>query len=176
MKRTSFAQAECPIARSLDQIGEWWTLLIVRNIFYGINRFDKLLTHLEISRNVLTDRLQTLVESGLLEKKPYRENPPRFEYHLTEKGEELYPILAAYWSWGEKWLPQEQPSKVKLMHETCGAAMTPLLVCSHCREIVNPRDVKYKVGVCGGNLDLAEVQEMAKGRVKKMVKSVKPDK
>ena len=170
MKRTSFAEAECPIARVLDRIGEWWTLLIVRNVFYGINRFDGLLTHLEISRNVLTDRLHTLVESGLLEKRPYQENPPRFEYHLTAKGEELYPILAAYRSWGEKWLPQEQASKVKLIHETCGAAMTPLLVCSHCREAVHPREVKYRVGVRGREMDLAEVREMAQGRVRKPVK------
>lgn len=167
MKRTSFAEAACPIARSLDQIGEWWTLLIIRNVFYGINRFDGLLAHLEISRNVLTDRLQTLVESGLLEKRPYQENPPRSEYHLTEKSEELYPILAAYWSWGEKWLPQENSSKVKLLHETCGETMIPTLVCSHCRETVRPRDVKYKVGVRGKDLDLAEVREMTKGKTVK---------
>ena len=167
MKRTSFAEADCPIARSLDQIGEWWTLLIIRNVFYGIKRFDGLLTHLEISRNVLTDRLQTLVESGLLEKRPYQEKPPRFEYHLTEKGEELYPILISYWSWGDKWLPKEQTAKIKMLHENCGEMMSPTLVCSSCQEPLSPHDVKYKVGLRGKDVDLQQIQEMAKGKVKK---------
>ena len=173
MKRTSFAEADCPIARSLDQIGEWWTLLIIRNVFYGIKRFDGLLTHLEISRNVLTDRLQNLVESGLLEKRLYQEKPPRFEYHLTPKGEELYPILVAYWSWGDKWLPKEKAVKVKMLHETCGEMMTPTLVCSNCQELLSPHAVKYKVGLRGKDVDLQQIQEMAKGKVKKMGSSEK---
>lgn len=172
MKRTSFAEADCPIARSLDQIGEWWTLLIIRNIFYGINRFDQLLEHLEISRNVLTDRLQTLVENNLLEKKQYQEKPPRFEYGLTEKGAELYPILIAYWSWGSKWLPKENAARIKLLHETCGETMTPTLACSHCRETVSPNDVKYQVGSRGKEFDLRQIKEMSKGKVKKQSKAV----
>ena len=175
MKRTSFAEADCPIARSLDVVGEWWTLLIIRNIFYGIRRFDALLNYLEISRNVLTDRLQTLVENDLLEKKLYQENPPRFEYHLTEKGEGLYPILIAYWSWGDKWLPKEKTAKIKMRHETCGETMTPTLVCSHCQESLSPQDVQYQVGSRGNLASSEQMQEMAKGKIKKTSKSGKVD-
>jgi DNA-binding HxlR family transcriptional regulator len=82
-------------------MGEWWTLtlLFLRDVFYGIHRFDRLLTELGISRNVLTDRLRTLVESGILKKKMYQEKPERYEYHLTESGCELLPILALLMNW-----------------------------------------------------------------------------
>ena len=133
MKRTSFADTNCPIARTLDVMGEWWTLLILRDVFCGIQRFDQLLSNLSISRNVLTDRLRTLVESGILERKLYQEKPDRFEYHLTTRGSELVPVLSILMNWGNRWLMTEPGETVQMIHETCGQSVTPQLVCNHCR-------------------------------------------
>jgi DNA-binding HxlR family transcriptional regulator len=142
MKRTSFADTNCPIARSLDVMGEWWTLLILRDVFCGIRRFDQLLTNLSISRNVLTDRLRTLVESGILERKMYQEKPERFEYYLTERGSELIPVLSILMNWGNRWLMTEPGETVQMIHETCGQSVTPQLVCNHCEEEITLQNVR----------------------------------
>lgn len=140
MKRTSFSDDSCPIARTLDAMGEWWTLLILRDVFYGIRRFDRLLTELGISRNVLTDRLKTLVESKILERKLYQEKPERYEYYLTESGRELMPVLALLMNWGNRWLPTEFGDKPELVHASCGQTAVPLLVCNHCHTEITPHN------------------------------------
>lgn len=140
MKRTSFSDDSCPIARTLDVMGEWWTLLILRDVFYETHRFDRLLTELGISRNVLTDRLGTLVESGILKKEMYQEKPERYEYHLTESGRELMPVLALLMNWGNRWLPTEFGDKPKLVHDLCGQTASPLLICNHCRREITPHN------------------------------------
>jgi len=142
MKRTSFADVSCPVARTLDLIGEWWTLLILRDVFYGVRRFDKLLSSLGISRNVLTDRLHTLVESGILEKQIYQQKPERYEYHLTESGRELLPVLVLLMNWGNRWLATDTKVSVELVHEPCGQAVAPLLVCHHCNKQITTRNVR----------------------------------
>lgn len=132
MKRTSFADTSCPIARTLDIMGEWWMLLILRDIFCGIQRFDKLLANLGISRNVLTERLQSLVENGILEKKMYQQKPERYEYNLTDSGRELIPVLAVLMNWGNRWLPARTGESIKFVHQTCGHTVSPILVCNKC--------------------------------------------
>ncbi len=142
MKRTSFKNAPCPIARSLDAVGEWWMLLIVRDVFGGIRRFDELLADLGISRNVLTDRLQAMVASGILEKKQYQEKPVRYEYHLSAKGRELLPVLGILTAWGNRWLPVKSETPVRLIHEKCGHELTLHLECAHCSEAVSTLNVR----------------------------------
>jgi DNA-binding HxlR family transcriptional regulator len=99
----------CSIARALEVVGERWTLLIVRDVALGLRRFDQLQENLGIARNVLTDRLSRLVDEGILERVPYSERPPRYEYRLTEKGTELRVALAALRQWGDKHLSDEPP-------------------------------------------------------------------
>src|SRR3712207_3951891 len=130
MART-FADMECSVARTLDVIGERWSLLILRDAFYGIRRFDDFQRDLGIARNVLTDRLTKLVDQGVLERRQYEERPPRYEYRLTAKGRDLLPVLLAMTRWGDRWAADERPP-VTLTHATCGHDTQATMVCSHC--------------------------------------------
>src|SRR5256714_8744497 len=104
MQRTNFRElAACSIARTLDVIGEPWSPLILRDVWAGFSRFEQLQADLGISRKVLTERLNHLVDAGVLERRPY-DNRPRYEYHLTEKGLELFDVLMVMTTWGDKWL------------------------------------------------------------------------
>jgi DNA-binding HxlR family transcriptional regulator len=102
MKRKSFANMECPIARGLDRVGEWWSMLILRDAINGYTRFDQFQKGLGIAPNMLTRRLDALVESGLLTRRPYSEHPPRDEYVLTERGWDFRPVILALFAWGNK--------------------------------------------------------------------------
>ncbi|HVV22129.1 MAG TPA: helix-turn-helix domain-containing protein [Pseudonocardiaceae bacterium] len=93
----------CPIAASLDVLGERWTLLAVREMSYGVHRFDQIADYTGATRDVLADRLRKLVAAGVVERRPYNEHPPRYEYHLTEAGRELEPILRGLYDWGSRW-------------------------------------------------------------------------
>src|SRR5436305_9679729 len=100
MRRKSFGHMQCPIARSLERVGEWWSILILRDAFYGLTRFDEFQKSLEIAPNILTRRLNALVEAGLLERRRYSERPPRYEYLLTERGRDFRPVMQAMLAWG----------------------------------------------------------------------------
>ena len=104
MRKASFADMHCSIAQSLEIVGEWWTLLILRDSFLGIRRFDDFVERLGISRNVLTDRLDTLVDAGVLERRPYDEARGRYDYLLTDKGRALWPVMTALRQWGDEWI------------------------------------------------------------------------
>jgi DNA-binding HxlR family transcriptional regulator len=146
MKRTSFAEMNCSVARTLEIVGEWWTLLILRDEFLGIRRFDDFQRRLGIARNVLTDRLNTLVEHGILERQRYQERPDRFEYHLTEKGRDLHPVIMSLLRWGDRWTAGEAGPPLVLEHSTCGHEMTPMMVCPHCRKEVGAASVRARPG------------------------------
>ena len=122
---------ECSIARTLEVIGERWSLLIVRDAFYGVRRFDDFREDLGVARNVLADRLATLVARGVLERRQYEERPPRYEYVLTEKGRDLLPVVLTMMRWGDRWESQDTPP-VTLTHTTCGHESVPFVACSHC--------------------------------------------
>jgi len=141
MRRTSFAGMNCSIARTLEVVGEWWTMLVVREAFNGVRRFDDFQAHLGIARNVLAARLQGLVDHGILERRLYQERPERFEYRLTEKGVDLYPILISLMGWGDRWATGPEGPPVTLTHKSCGNAPEPVLACSHCGEQLSPREV-----------------------------------
>lgn len=141
MKRSSVGHLNCSIARTVDVVGEWWSLMIIRSVFLGIRRFDDIREELGISRNILSDRLSTLVAHDVLTKVPYSEHPERFEYRLTEKGIDLQPVLVSLMRWGDKWDSPDGPPLV-IMHKECGHDAAPALACTHCGELIGPRDVR----------------------------------
>ena len=132
MQLTRLAEWNCSIARTLDVVGEWWTLLILRDAFRGTERFDDFHVSLGMARSVLTARLKKLTDEGVLAKLPYSEHPPRYEYRLTEKGLALFPVIAALLRWGDDWAAGPAGPPVHVVHTACGHAMHAALVCPHC--------------------------------------------
>jgi DNA-binding HxlR family transcriptional regulator len=127
MQHKSFGNMQCPIARSLERVGEWWSILILRDAFHGLTRFDQFQKSLDIAPNMLTRRLNALVEAGLLERRSYSERPPRHEYVLTERGRDFRPVLWALLAWGNKHFAPEGASVVVIDSET-GEQAEPVLV------------------------------------------------
>jgi DNA-binding HxlR family transcriptional regulator len=140
MQRTSFEDMNCSIAQCLEVVGEWWSLLIVRDAFLGVTRFDDFQARLGISRNILNQRLSHLVDNGVLERVPYQGRPPRSEYRLTDKGRDLWHVVTAMRQWGDRWTARGGPP-VKMRHNVCGRVVTAAVVCSHCREPLDVRSV-----------------------------------
>ncbi|OIJ64347.1 winged helix-turn-helix transcriptional regulator [Streptomyces mangrovisoli] len=144
MRRTTFENWPCSVARSMDLLGDRWTPLVLREAFYGIRRFDEFQQQLGIARNTLAERLGRLVEGGLLEKRVYETQPLRHEYVLTESGRDFYPVILAISAWGDRWLAGEAGVPVAARHEPCGHDAQAEVVCSHCKaplvwEEVTPR-------------------------------------
>lgn len=127
MRRTNLGDMQCPIARSLQRVGEWWSILILRDAFLGATRFDEFQKSLEIAPNILTRRLNSLVEGGLLERHRYSEHPPRDEYLLTARGRDFRPVLWAMLAWGNRHFAPEGVS-VKLVDSATGADADPILI------------------------------------------------
>jgi DNA-binding HxlR family transcriptional regulator len=127
MQRKSFGNMQCPVARSLERVGEWWSILILRDAFAGMTRFDEFQKSLAIAPNILTRRLTALVEAGMLERRLYCERPPRHEYVLTARGRDFRPVLISLQVWGNKHFAPEGPS-VMLVDARTGAAAEPMLV------------------------------------------------
>lgn len=132
--KPDFGSMECSIARSLDIVGESWTLLILRDVLQGLRRFDEIQKSLGIATNVLTARLKRLVDEGLLEQRRYSQHPPRYEYVPTDKGRELGAVLLYLIAWGNKHLAGSKEPPQVLVHNACGHTMTPRMSCSHCGE------------------------------------------
>src|SRR6478609_11181486 len=127
MQRKGFGQMACPIARSLERVGEWWSILILRDALHGLTRFDQFQRSLGIAPNMLTRRLNALVEAGLLERRRYSEHPPRYEYVLTERGRDFRPVIVAMFAWGNKHFAPEGAS-VLLVNKKTRRAADPVLV------------------------------------------------
>ncbi len=132
MQFTSLADWNCSIARTLDVVGEWWTLLIVRDALRGTTRFDDFQASLGLARSVLTARLRKLTDQGILQRHAYSEHPPRYEYHLTDKGLALFPVIAAMVGWGDTWAPSPGGPPVVFVHDACGNVVRPVLTCPQC--------------------------------------------
>jgi len=126
MQRKSFTEMTCPMARSLERVGEWWNMLILRDAFNGLTRFDQFQKSLEIAPNILTRRLASMVDEGLFERRRYSEHPPRDEYLLTERGRDFRPVLWALLAWGNKHYSPEGKSVVLIDDET-GAEIDPVM-------------------------------------------------
>ena len=145
VQRTSFEDMNCSVAQCLEVVGEWWSLLVVRDAFFGVRRFDDFQARLGISRNILNQRLTKLVDDGVLERVPYQDNPPRSNYRLTEKGRDLWHVLTAMRQWGDRWAAPDGPP-LKMRHTTCGRVVKAVAVCSHCGEPLSPRSVTVEPG------------------------------
>jgi DNA-binding HxlR family transcriptional regulator len=149
MRLTSLSDMNCSVARTLDVVGEWWTLLIIRDALRGAARFDEFRDSLGMARGVLSSRLHKLVDQGILSRQQYSEHPPRYEYTLTEKGRALAPVINALMTWGDTWAPGpsgEPHPPVLLVHEPCGHPMHPVLTCPHCRGEVDAGNVRQVPG------------------------------
>jgi DNA-binding HxlR family transcriptional regulator len=126
MQRTSFESLDCPLARSLECIGEWWSILILRDSFLGASRFDDFRSRLGIAPNMLARRLRTLTDKGLLERRQYNDRPPRFEYVLTERGRDFFPVLASLGTWGRRHVAQD--TTVRIADRRSGRLLDPVVV------------------------------------------------
>lgn len=154
VERTSFKDMKCSVAQCLEIVGEWWSFLIVRDAMMGVSRFDTFQSRLGISRNVLNQRLARLVGEGILERVQYEEHPPRFDYRLTEKGRDLWPILMAMRQWGDRWAAPNGPP-VEVVHKDCGQVTQMVPVCSECGERLETGSLRNIAGP--GSQEDAEV-------------------
>jgi DNA-binding HxlR family transcriptional regulator len=145
VERKSFAGMHCSVAQCLEVVGEWWSMLIIRDAFLGVTRFDQFQARLGISRNILNQRLARLVDEGILDKVVYSEHPPRYDYRLTTKGRDLWPVLTAMRQWGDQYAAPHGPP-LQLVHESCGQVSEAVMVCSACGERLAPRDVRAVPG------------------------------
>ncbi|MGH9019984.1 MAG: winged helix-turn-helix transcriptional regulator [Acidimicrobiales bacterium] len=155
MERKSFASMDCSVAQCLEVIGEWWSMLVVRDAFMGVTRFEEFQRRTGISRNILNQRLAKLVDAGVLARVPYSEHPPRVDYRLTDKGRDLWPVLTAMRQWGDRYeAPDGAP--VEVVHASCGAVTHVIEVCDQCGEAVGPRDVRAQPGPGRRGLDVRD--------------------
>ena len=137
MQRSSFGDQPCSVARTLDIIGDRWTPLVLRDIAVGVSRFDAIQRDLGLSRKVLTQRLETLLEHEVVVRVAYSEHPPRYDYRLTEKGNDLAMVLLAMQQFGDKWT-FGGGGPLKWRHLSCGEVSMPVACCDHCGEQVRP--------------------------------------
>ncbi len=149
MERSSFADFSCSIARTLDVIGEWWTLLIVRDLFLGLDRFDELQRDLGLASNVLTARLKRLVEQGIVERRPDPADKRVRRYQLTQQGRELYPVLLALTTWGDKWRTAPGQAPLQLRHADCGKLTHAVPACAECGEPLSLASLVFEPGPGG---------------------------
>ncbi|MFJ2645549.1 winged helix-turn-helix transcriptional regulator [Streptomyces sp. NPDC087420] len=142
MARQPLAVRPCSLAASLDVLGERWSLLAIREMGYGVHRFGRIAGYTGASRDILADRLRKLEAAGVIERRQYSEHPPRYEYHLTEAGRELHPVLLSLFQWGDKWAVEEPA--LTLRHE-CGHQLEIDHVCRHCGGPVRRGTVEARV-------------------------------
>ena len=151
MRRKSFGDMQCPIARSLERVGEWWSMLILRDASLGLTRFDQFQESLGIAPNMLTRRLKGLVEAGLLERRRYSERPPRYEYVLTAAGRDFRPVLWAFVAWGNRHFAPEGASVV-IVDSKSGAVADPILVDRISGRPLAPPDFRSAPGPAASDL------------------------
>jgi DNA-binding HxlR family transcriptional regulator len=146
MGRTAdYSKESCTVAATLEVIGDPWTLLVIRDAFSGVKRFEQWQERLGVARNVLAARLKSLVRHGVLEPQVYSERPLRHEYVLTRKGKDLYTVLLSMHGWGAKHLYGDRAAGVQFVHKTCGHVLDPTLACACCGGMVKPRDLEMRV-------------------------------
>jgi DNA-binding HxlR family transcriptional regulator len=146
MLRNDYNGQVCSIAAALEVVGERWSLLIVREIFLGVRRFEEMQADLGIARNILQTRLNRLVDQGVLERRLYQERPPRHEYILTEKGLDLWPTLVSLMKWGDEHAPRAAGPPVLLEHRGCGGAVDEHRTCARCGTRLSVTDVRAQPG------------------------------
>jgi DNA-binding HxlR family transcriptional regulator len=150
-----FPGQNCSIARSLEILGERWTLLVLREVLLGRRRFGDIRSHIGVAPNILSDRLQTLVEHGLLERRPLEGQPESHEYVPTRKGVDANPVLVALLQWGDRHAAPDGPPRV-FVHEACGHDADPRLHCAHCGEVLRSGELQVRPGSGANARQLAE--------------------
>ncbi|HVI90974.1 MAG TPA: helix-turn-helix domain-containing protein [Dongiaceae bacterium] len=171
MQRTDFAEMFCPAARALACVGEWWSLLILRDVFQGLRRFDEIKDSLGISTNILARRLQHLTGNGILARRLYQQRPARYEYVLTEKGRELFPLLLLLYRWGNQYETPEGIA-VELANRATGRALDPVVVDRRSGEAVTLEQVMLRTGPAASPAAIARVELMATRRATASDKAV----
>lgn len=141
MRWDEIGSLDCSIARTLSVVGDRWSLLILRNAFLGTRRFDAFQSQLQITRHRLADRLAKLVDAGVFAREPYQDNPPRYEYRLTQKGKDLYGVIVTLAEWGDRWMTGPEGPSIERVHRGCGHVTRLHLACEHCGERVGARDM-----------------------------------
>jgi DNA-binding HxlR family transcriptional regulator len=142
----------CSLARTVSVIGDRWTLLILRDCFLRVRRFEEFQARLGITRPILAGRLRKLVKDFVLAKVPYQERPLRYEYRLTQKGLDLYPIVMSIVHWGDVHMSGKKGRPLLHQHTSCGKTFDPVMICSECGEPLNPRQVHVHRGPGAANL------------------------
>ncbi len=170
---------ECPIARSLEEVGEWWSILILRDAFHGLRRFDEFEASLGVATNTLTRRLAHLVDNGLLERRRYSERPPRYEYVLTQKGRDFHPVLMAMLAWGNRHMADPGGPAVLAADRDSGAVIDPVMVDAATGRRLDPRDIRLIEGPSAGpevrsRLARAEAARAARHASKKSAQETQP--
>ena len=145
MLRNDYENQTCSAAAALEVVGERWSLLIVRDVMLGLRRFDQMQADLGVARNVLQTRLSRLVDAGVLEKHLYQERPERYDYWLTDKGLDLWPVIVALLQWGDTHAAPNGPP-VLMRHKRCGGLLDSHRICAECGERLGPRDVYVEPG------------------------------
>jgi DNA-binding HxlR family transcriptional regulator len=133
---------DCSVARALSVVGDRWSMLVLREAFMRTRRFDDFQARTGAPRPVLAERLKTLVEHGVFERRRYSEHPDRYEYRLTPKGLDLYPVVVSLLRWGDRWMTEARQPPVTLKHRDCGETIHPELACPSCGEWVVPQDIE----------------------------------
>lgn len=146
MKRDDLKDQPCSMARTVAVIGDRWTLMLLRDCFLGVRRFDTFQERLGISRTIIADRLKLLVDEGVLARVRYQDRPPRDEYRLTPKGFDLYPVVMSIVHWGNRHYAGEAGPPMLHRHRTCGHDIEPVLTCKACGEELHPREVEVRAG------------------------------
>jgi DNA-binding HxlR family transcriptional regulator len=146
MLRSDYEGQLCSIARTLELIGERWTILVIREVFMGRRKFSEMQRSLGVARNVLTARLDRLVDEDILERRPYSERPARYEYFLTEKGLDLWPVMISLLHWGDRHLAAEDGPPMLIRHKGCGGLVDDRGYCSECGKRLNARDAYKEYG------------------------------
>jgi DNA-binding HxlR family transcriptional regulator len=147
------------VARTLEVFSDPWTFVVLRESYFGLRRFEDFARSLDISRDVLTKRLNHLVENGIFERRKYQDKPGRFEYRLTEKGLDMYPVFVTMMRWGDTWLDAGEGPPLWLVHRRCAHRTAPVVICGHCSEPLRARDMSYAHGP-GANVSAEGLPEI----------------
>lgn len=162
MLGSDYKGQNCSIARSLELIGERWTILVLRDAFLGLRRFGQFQQNLGIARNVLAARLDRLVAEEILEKVPYQERPLRHEYRLTEKGLDLWPVITELLRWGDRHAAPEAGPPIVIRHKGCGGELGERRLCTSCGKSLEVRDVRAEPGPGAGSGSSAGLRRSAR--------------
>jgi DNA-binding HxlR family transcriptional regulator len=146
MSKSSFEEMNCPIAQTLEQVGEWWTFVILRNAFCGMSRFQDFQRHLGISTSILARRLEKLVENGILLRQPSVEDARIVHYRLTAKGRALSPVLAAMTQWGEKWAPNPAGARLTMVEKATGRTVAGVAIIAADGRELQPEEITTVAG------------------------------